>query len=99
MITRPFRLCGVGVTSVLLTLAVTAPASSQTPFPGGFEIRLLPGFTHQPLKPEHGPNGLLKKKDGLEILYVMGRHPQGKVPTSGDYRSSASASPKRIASG
>jgi hypothetical protein len=51
MMARTFLAFGGGVVLVVFMLGVTTSAASgQTPLPGRFEIRLLPGYTHEPLK-------------------------------------------------
>ena len=61
MVTRLSRVYGGGIAVGLLMLGVTAPASGQTPFPGGLEIRLLPGFTHERLKRFCSWRGMIRR--------------------------------------
>lgn len=81
MLTRTSRLWS-GVRVLACLLAVT-PASGQTPLPGGFEIRLLPGFTHEPLRGIDSIVGRIAKKDGLQIQYEMGAIPAPGAPRFG----------------
>jgi hypothetical protein len=69
---------------VVFILGLTTSAvSGQTPLPGRFEIRLLPGYTHEPLKGIDSIVGKIVKQDGLEILYEMGPIPKKGAPVEG----------------
>jgi len=94
MITQPFRLCSGGIAIGLLVLGVGTPASGQMQLENGLEMRLLPGFTHQRVRGEHGPSGKFTKKGGLEIQYFMARIGRSDVPTSGDFRNAAQRVPE-----
>ncbi len=74
MKTRPTLLApGAGLVLAALTLGMATPAASaQTPLPGGFEIRLLPGFAYQPRRGIDSIVGVIAKKDGLQIQFDMG---------------------------
>lgn len=93
---RTFPASGGAIVLVLLPLAMLTPAAAgQTPLPGGFEIRLLPGFTHQPLKGIDSIVGKIVKKDGLQIQYEMGRIPQGGLRLGGDFVNQALQLPEQ----
>jgi hypothetical protein len=68
---------------VFLLGLTSSAASAQTPLPGGFEIRLLPGFTHKPLQGFDSIVGKIVKKDGLEIGYEIGPIPRKGQPVEG----------------
>lgn len=91
MMTRPSLVVGGTIAAVVWLLwMTTSAASGQTPFPGGLEISLLPGFTHERLRGEHGPTGKFTKKGGLEVHYFMGRIGRpDEAPTSGHFHSAA----------
>jgi hypothetical protein len=72
-----------GVLVLACLLAVSSAASGQTPLPGGFEIRLLPGYTHEPLRGIDSIVGKIAKKDGLQIQYEMGAIPAPGAPRFG----------------
>ena len=73
MAVRPFPASAGGILLAALTLGVTAPAATgQTPLPAGHEIKLLPGFAHEPRRGIDSIVGLLAKKDGLQINFEMG---------------------------
>jgi hypothetical protein len=64
--------------------------SGQTPLPGGFKIRLLPGYTHEPLKGFDSIVGKIGKRDGLEIRYEIGPIPKKGAPVeSGSFGNQA----------
>jgi hypothetical protein len=96
MMARTFQVYGGGITLVLLLFGMTTPpASGQTLLPGGFEIRLLPGFTHEPLQGIDSIVGRIAKKDGVQIQYEMGRIPQGTLRLGGDFVNQALQLPEK----
>jgi hypothetical protein len=79
-----------------LLAAITSTAAAQTALPGGFEISLLPGYTHAPLQGIDSIVGKITKKDGLEIMYEIGRVPAaGGLRLGGDYSNRAAAVPEQ----
>jgi len=91
VMSQPSLVCGGTIAAVVWLLGVATPAASgQTPLPWGLEIRLLPDYTHEQLRGEHGPTGKFTKKGGLEVHYFMGRIGRpDEAPTSGDFHSAA----------
>lgn len=73
MIVRKLSACVAGIVFVLLGLSTIA--SGQTQLPGGFEIKLLPGFTYEKRQGFDSIVGTIAKADGLKIAFEMGRIP------------------------
>lgn len=81
-----FLVFGLVTAFVLLMLGITpSTAVGQTPLPNGFEIRLLPGFTHEPLQGFDSIVGRLAGKDGRQIQYEMGGIPAPGAPRVGGH--------------
>jgi hypothetical protein len=90
MHTRTFPL----LIALLIVSASAAVASAQTPLPGGHEIHLLAGYEHQPLQGIDSIVGKIVKKDGLEIMYEIGRVPAGGFALGGDWSNAAARVPE-----
>lgn len=92
MMTRTFA----GIVLVVVLLGMSTPAASgQTPIQGGFEIRLLPGFAHEPLQGIDSIVGKIGKKDGLQIQYEIGNIPKGGLATGGSFVNQALRVPEK----
>lgn len=70
---------------VCVVLIGSSAVTAQTPLPGGFEIRLLPGYAHEPLRGIDSIVGKIGKKDGLQIQYEMGPIPAPGFPRVGGH--------------
>ena len=81
--------------ALTLICATTSVVAAQTALPGGFEIRLLPGYKHEPLQGIDSIVGKVVKQDGLEIMYEIGRVPAGDFRLGGDYSNRAAALPEQ----
>ncbi len=81
--------------ALVLMGVTTSVAWAQTPLPGGFEIRLLPDYKHEPLQGIDSIVGKIVKPDGLEIMYEIGRVPTGAFRLGGDYSNRAAALPEQ----
>ena len=94
---RRFLIYGVETAIVLWMLGATAAtAVGQTPLPNGFEIRLLPGFTHEPLQGIDSIVGRLASKDGRQIQYEMGGIPApGALRLGGHFVNQAQQLPEK----
>lgn len=96
MIARTLLMHGLGSVLLLLILGMMTPATfGQTPLPGGFEIRLLPGFTYEPKQGFDSIVGEIAKKDGLKIQFEMGRIPAGGLRLGGDFVNQALQLPEK----
>jgi hypothetical protein len=97
MMARTFSAQMGGIVLGLLMLGGTvSTTSAQTPLPHGFEIRLLPGYTHEQLRGIDSTVGKIGKKDGLQIQYTMGRIPQmGERTFGGSYVNAALRFPEK----
>jgi hypothetical protein len=73
----------------------TTTALGQTPLGGAFEIKLLPGYAHEPLQGIDSIVGKIVKKDGLEIMYDIGPVPKkGGLLLGGSYVNQAVQMPE-----
>lgn len=74
---------GAGAVMLFMFGMTCSAASGQTQLPHGFEIRLLPGYVHQPLQGIDSLVGKISKNGGLEIEYEMGPVPEKGAPITG----------------
>lgn len=70
-------------TVLLISLALVPAAACQTSLGKAFEIKLLPGFAHEPLQGIDSIVGKISSKDGPEIHYDIGAVPKPGAPVFG----------------
>jgi hypothetical protein len=64
-------------------MACASEASVQTALPGGMQITLQPGYAYAPKQGFDSVVGVLEKKDGLQIMFEMGKIPAPGAPRFG----------------
>ena len=73
----------------LVAFAMTAQAE-DAPKPPSFGIKLLPGYVHEPKQGFDSVVGVISKKDGLTIMYEIGRvRKPGQPGFGGDFSDQA----------
>ena len=69
----------------LVAVAISASAE-DAPKPPPFGIKLLPGYPHEPKQGFDSVVGVISKKDGLTIMYEIGRVAKpGGLALGGDF--------------
>ena len=72
--------------SISLAAMTTLASAEDSPKPPPFGIRLLPGYVHEPKQGFDSVVGVISKKDGLTIMYEIGRVAKpGGLALGGDF--------------
>ncbi|VTR97603.1 hypothetical protein [Tuwongella immobilis] len=70
-------------------LGLHGTALAQTPIVGGFEIRLLPGYTHEQLQGIDSIVGKIVGKNGVDVHYEIGVITKGPFRVGGEFSNAA----------